>query len=113
MAAMTTALTEFSDTGNSRTYTVPGHTASKPKKVLQRRKVPTGNQVVLEDTVMVLYATEDSTGAVLPQSDSITVTIKRPTSGIAADMTALLTLFREIVASDEFGNTVDTQEYLS
>jgi hypothetical protein len=37
MAAMSTALTEFSDKENSRTFFYTGHTVTKPKLVLQRR----------------------------------------------------------------------------
>jgi hypothetical protein len=39
--------------------------------------------------------------------------IRRPKDGIAADVTAALAIFRDIIAGDEFGNTVSTQEYLS
>lgn len=113
MAAMTTALTEFSDNGNSRTYTSTGHVASKPKLVLQRRRVPSGNQTVLEDTVTVLHGAEDSNGDVLESKVSFSVTIRRPLSAIGADVDAALAVFRDIVAGDEFGNTIDTQEYLT
>lgn len=113
MAAMTTALTEFSDTGNSRTYSQSDHTALKPRLVLQKRKVPTGNQSVIEDTITVLSATPDADGAILPQRVSFTATIRRPKEGASADVTAMLAIFRDIIAGDEFANTVDTQEYLS
>lgn len=113
MAAMTTALTEFADNGNSRTYTFGGHTASEPELVLQKRRVPAGNSQVAEDTITVLEATKDSEGAVLPQKVSFSVTIRRPINGLAADVTSALATFRDIVAGDEFGNTVDTQEWLS
>lgn len=113
MAAMTTALTEFADNGNSRTYTTTGHTAQEPELVLQKRRVPSTNQTVLEDTITVLHSTEDSDGVILPQKVSFSVTVKRPIAGIAADVTAALAIFRDIVAGDEFTNTVDTQEFLS
>jgi len=113
MAAMTTVLTEFADNGNSRTYTQASHTALKPLLVLQKRKVPSGNQTVIEDTVTVLSATEDSDGAILPQRVSFSATVRRPKDGTAADVTAMLAVFRDIVAGDEFANMVDTQEYLS
>lgn len=113
MAAMSTALTEFSDNGNSRTYTYTGHTAAKPQLVLQKRRVPSGNQKVLEDTVTVLDATEDDDGFVLAQKVSFSVVVRRPIDGQAADVTAALAVFRDIVAGDEFANTVDTQEFLS
>lgn len=112
MAAMTTALTEFSDQGNSRTYTLAGHTALSPELVIQRRRVPAGNQVVAEDNITVLKATEDADGVVLNQKVSMQVIVKRPISGQSADVTSVLSVLRDIVAGDEFANTVDTQEYL-
>lgn len=112
MAAMITALTEFSDKDNSRTYTYTGHTASEPKLVIQKRKLAVGNQEVLEDTVSVISSTEDALGNILESKVVFTATIRRPKSGIAADVTAALAIFRDIVAGDEFGNTVSTQEYL-
>lgn len=113
MAAMTTALTEFSDKENSRTYFYTGHTVSKPKLVLQKRKVPVGNQQTVEDTISVLNGTEDSNGDLLASRVMFTVSVTRPKSGIAADVTAALAVFRDIVAGDEFGLTVTDSRYLS
>jgi hypothetical protein len=113
MAAMSTALTVFADNGNARTYTTSGHTAADPRLVLQRRRVPEGNSTVLEDTVTVLSGTEDSDGAVLPQKVLFTATVRRPISGISARVDSALAIFRDIVAGDEFANTVTTQEWLS
>jgi hypothetical protein len=45
MAAMTTVLTEFSNNGNSRTSTLSGHSATSPKLLIEKRRVPEGNQV--------------------------------------------------------------------
>jgi hypothetical protein len=112
MAAMTTALTEFSDNGNSRTYTYTGHSASEPRLVLQRRRTPTGQNSVIEDTVSVLSSTEDSNGVILDSKVLFTATVRRPINGISADVTAALAIFRDVVAGDEFGNTVSTQEWL-
>jgi hypothetical protein len=113
MTAMSTALIEFSDNGNSRTYALPSNTAQKPQLLLQRRKVPSGNQTVVEDTFTVLSATEDSDGAVLPQRVTFTATVRRPMDGDSADVTAMLAIFRDMVASDNFTNSVNTQEWLS
>lgn len=112
MAAMTTVLTEFSTQGDSRTYTAPAHTVLKPVLVLQKRKIASGNAVVAEDTITVLQATVDADGAALPQKISFSATTRRPVNGQDADVTAAETLFREIIASDNFANVVDTQEYL-
>ncbi len=110
---MTTALTEFADNGNSRTYTYTGHIASEPRLVLQKRRVPSGNQTVVEDTITVLSSTEDSAGEILSSNVTFTVTVARPKSGLAADVTAALAIFRDVVAGDEFTNTVNTQEWLT
>lgn len=112
MAAMTTALTEFSNNGNSRTYTLSGHSALVPKLVLQKRRVPVGSQTVAEDTITVLSATTDADSAVIPQRVTFSVTVRRPVEGDAADVTAMLAVFRDVIAGDEFANTVATQEFL-
>lgn len=112
MAAMTTALTEFADNGNSRTYTYTGHSAAEPRLVLQKRKVPTGNQTVIEDTITVLSSTEDANGDLLPSKVTFSMVVRRPLDGIAADVTAALAIIRDIIAGDEFTNTVSTQEWL-
>jgi hypothetical protein len=109
---MTTVLTEFSDNGNSRTYTQATHTAAKPL-LLQKRKVPSGNEVVIEDTITVLSATEDADAAIMPSRVTFSCIIRRPLGGDAADVTAMLAVFRDIIAGDEFANTVSTQEWLS
>lgn len=112
MAAMTTALTEFSDNGNSRTYTLNSHTAEKPALVIQTRKVPSGNQVMLEDTINVLVATTDVDSAPLQERVSFKVTCRRPLGGNATDLSNALAWIRDIVAGDEFANTCSTQEWL-
>lgn len=112
MASMSTVLTEFADYGNSRTYTQATHSAAEPKLVLQKRKVPSGNQTMIEDSIQVLASTEDSDGAILSPRVTFTVTVRRPIDGIEGDVTAMLAVFRDIVAGDEFANTVSTQEWL-
>lgn len=112
MAAMSTALTEFNDTLNSRTWTYTGHTTSKPKLVIQKRKVPSGNQVVSEDVVSVISGAEDSNGIILPSKIVFTFTCRQPIEAIAADVSAAFAVFRDVVAGDELGTTVTTQNYL-
>lgn len=112
MSAMTTVLTEFADSGNSRTYSQPLHTVLKPSLVLQKRKVPSGTQTVAEDTVTVLQATVDADGATIPQRVSISIIVRRPINGQQADIDAALVTARDLIASDEFTNTVNSQEFL-
>lgn len=112
MAAMNTALTEFADNGNSRTYTYTGHTAVEPRLVIQKRRVPSGAQTIVENTIQVISSTEDSSGALLEPRVLFQATTRSPKDGIAGDVTAALAVFRDIVAGDEFANMVTTQEFL-
>lgn len=112
MAAMTTALTVFSDKENARTYFYTGHSVTKPKIVLQKRRVPSANQEIVEDVVTVLNGTADAAGTLLDSRVSFSVTVRRPKDGVAADVTSALATFRDIVAGDEFGLTVGDQRYL-
>lgn len=112
MAGMSTALTEFSTTGNSKTSTYTGHTALKPKLVIEKRRVPVGDQQVLEYSAKVVAATVDSENAVLPQKISFEVVVRYPALGASADVTAALAIIRDIVQSDDFTNSVNTQGWL-
>lgn len=112
MAAMTTVLTEFSNNGNSRTSTTSGHTAVSPKLVIEKRRVPEGNQTVSEYSCKVVHATEDVDGLVLSNKVSFEVIGRFPLLGQAADVTAALAILRDVVAGDEFGNSITTQEWM-
>lgn len=113
MPAMVTTLTEFSDNGNSRTYVTAGHTVSKPKLVVQRRRVPTGKQVVQEVEIDVVQGTVDTLGEVLPQKVALKVIASYPIGAIEADIAASEIILRDIVASDEFSTAIRTQQFLS
>lgn len=113
MAAQSTALTEFSDKENSRTYTTSGHTMSKPRLVIQKRKVPSGNQTVSEVSIDIIHGTVDSDSNPLVNKYTFSVVSRGPIDGTTADRDAALVILRDIVAGDEFGNAVSTQEYLS
>lgn len=112
MAVMTTVLTEFSTSGNSRTSTITGHTASLPKLVIEKRRVPEGNQTMVEYSFKVVEATQDADSITLAQKVSFEGTVRYPLLGDSTDVTAALAVFRDIIAGDEFGNSVTTQEWL-
>lgn len=112
MGALATALTEFSDNGDSRTYTTAGSTASSPKLVIEKRKVPVGGQTVAEFSCAVVHGTADSDGLVLQQKVSLTATGRYPIDGDAADLAAALVIFRDIVASDEFEASLTSQNWV-
>lgn len=112
MAGMSTVLTEYSTIGDKRTYTTSGHTVVKPKIVVCKRKLPVGNQSVSEFSFSVIHATEDDDGNVLQSKPSMEAVVRQPVNGQATDVTAILAIFRDIVAGDEFGNSVTTAEFL-
>lgn len=109
MAAMSTALTHFASQGDSITYTYTGHTVSDPRIVLQKRRVPSGNKVVQETEITVLSGTQDSTGANIPQRVTFSAKVVYPSTGVYADVTAALAVFRDLVACDEFTTLCATQ----
>lgn len=111
MAVMTTVLKVFNDSSNTRTFTTPAHTAGLPRICLQKRKVPVGAQVMLEDAFTVFYATKDALNVVMPQRISFGAVVRRPLGYTAADLTSAQALFREFVAADEFANMVANQDY--
>lgn len=113
MAAQTTALTEFSTIGDKRTYTTSGHTVSSSKVVVNKRKVPVGSQTMSEFTVEVVHSTTDADSLVLPQKVNFTVVCKFPITGQSTDRDAALLIIRDIIAGDEFSNSVSTGEFLA
>lgn len=109
MAALATTLVHFASQGDNITYTYTGHTVGDPRLVLQKRRVPTGNRVMAETTVTVVSGTQDSTGANIPNRVSFSANIAYPVTGVYADVTAALAIFRDVVASDEFTAMVASQ----
>lgn len=113
MAAMSTALTGFSNNGNTRTYTMTAtHTASKPRLVVQSRRVPSGNQTVLENRLSVIIATTDTAGKVIPERTTAQVIQRKSINGDSADDTLCLSTLRDLVNSDEFGVMWTTQNLI-
>jgi hypothetical protein len=113
MAAMSTSLTEFSTIGDKRVYTLSGHTVSEPKIVICKRVVPTGNKTNSVFEASVIYATKDADGYVLPQRPTFTISCSQPIQGDPSDVTAMLAIIRDIVAGDEYANSVTTGEFLA
>lgn len=112
MAVMTTVLTEFANNGNSRTCTLSNHTAIRPRLVIEKRRVPEGNQTMVEYSFKVIEATVDVNGAVLSNKVSLEAIGRYPLNGDSTDVTATLATFRDIIAGDEFANSLLTQEWL-
>jgi hypothetical protein len=114
MAAMSTALTEFDDSRNSRTWILADHSVMKPRVVIQHRTVPQGSAAsnIAKTSVKVVYGTADTDGNPLEQKVSFEVVPRYPQGADPADIAAALAILRDIVASDEFASTVTTQGYL-
>jgi hypothetical protein len=65
-----------------------------------------------EYSCKVIHATTDADSLVLSQKVSFEAVIRYPILGDSSDIAAALVIFRDIIAGDEFGNSVDTQEWL-
>lgn len=112
MPALATALTQFNDEQDKRTWTVPGHSVASPFLVIQKRKTGVLNGAVAQDNVQIVRGTTDGAGAVLAQRVVLEANVRRPVDADADDIAATLALFREVVASDEFAAMVTTQNYV-
>lgn len=112
MPALAMSLSEFSDKDNSRTWTISGHTVAKPKLLIQKRKIGSVGGASSVDTWTIVQGTVDAAGAVLPGKVVFDVSFRRPIEGASADVTSALSLLRDLVASDEFGAAVTTQNYV-
>lgn len=111
MAAMSTTLNEYTTNGDKRTYSTPGHSMAKPKIVVCKRTVPTGNKTNAGIVWDVVHATTDSEGAILPQRVLFSVGSSYPIQGAVADRDDALTILRDLVASDEFTASVGSGDF--
>lgn len=114
MAGMTTVLTEFSDKENVRTFTISGHSAVRPRLVIQKRSIPASAAGVAESVVQVLRGTVDSDGTPINSKVLFEAKVRYPANigSSETDIASALATFRDIVAGDEFASTVTTQGYL-
>lgn len=112
MAVITTALVEFSDEKDKRTFVLPGHTALKPQMLIQSRRVAASPLASAHNRFQVVYGTVDSAGLPVSGRVAFDLDVRFPASGVAADQTAALAFFRELVASDEFAAAVTGQLYV-
>lgn len=122
MAVMATVLTEFADKENQRTYTVSSnatvganaaHSVSKPRLVIQKRKVPVGNQRVAEVTLALVMATVNSDGTILAEKILMETKVRLPIDGVSTDVDNAETLYRDFVNSDEFSTAIRTQNWVA
>lgn len=111
MASFATTIHEFSDSANSRTYEIDGHTVQAPKLLIQKRKVPTSASGTSSSSMMVVYGTEDDGGNPLQSKVAFGADVRYPVNGQTTDIAAALAVFRDFVASDEFTAMVNSQSY--
>lgn len=112
MASYSTVITGFSESDNKRTYQISGHTVQAPKLLIQKRKVPSTINAVVEDNIEVVYGTTNAAGEILASKVGFSANVRRPADGLAATNTAALAVFRDFVASDQFTAMVTGQSYM-
>jgi hypothetical protein len=76
-----------------------------------------GNQTIAEFSVAVIQAVDGADGGIAPQKVSMEAKVRYPTldadsSDFATIIAAVLVLFRDVVASDEFGTSVTSQNWV-
>lgn len=113
MAAMTTALTLFNMDNNNVTYSYSGHSPSDPRLVIQKRKLAPNADGVAETSIKIVSGTQDAAGDNITPKFTFEAIVRTPINGVAADRDAALVIFRDIIAGDEFSNSVSTQENLA
>lgn len=111
MPNITTPLVDYSQVGNTKTLTAPGHAVSAPRLVIQKRKIPSTSSGVAESDVKVVFGTSDANGP-LSSRVSVEAVVRYPSNGNMDDVASALTLFRELIASDQFQSTVYTQNWI-
>jgi hypothetical protein len=113
MSTITSALVEYADNGNSRTYVAPDHTALRPRLVIQRRKVAGKAGEVAETSIRVVMTQVDANGLTLAAKRTVEVIDRSVVGGVdTAVEAASLALIREIVASDEFAAAITGQLWI-
>lgn len=114
MASFTTVITGVSNTGNSRVYTLPGHTVLRTKYLTQKHKVPVGNQTVAETMLSFGIATVDGSGEDLQEKVGAALTFKTPVKMGASetDVDDMITYVRDFVASDQLVDAIKKQHFV-
>lgn len=112
MAALATELRKLNEYSDTLKLAISSHTAAKPRVVIQKRTTPSGNQVMLTDTVKIVYGTIHPDASPHEQNVILTLTMSRPKDGDLGDLYAARGLMSEIIACDEFVDIMNNQYYL-
>lgn len=104
---MSTALVFKSTINGAVTYTLPNHTAQKPRLLIQTGSEAVGKKRTSSDSIRLVMTAVDAEGTVLPEKDSLEIVIKRAAYGTGANLDASFkTMMLDIFGSDEFWNNV-------
>lgn len=113
MAAQTTALTEFSTLGNTRTSLLATHAVTKPALVIEKRSNVTQNSRIAEYEFALVYGVDDASGAVLPEKLVHRVNVRVPLyMDDATVKAAALAALKDIVNGDEFASSITKMGWL-
>lgn len=112
MANMVTTLRDYANNGNSRTYVTSAHTAAAPRLVIQKRKIASTPTGVAQDDISVLFGFVDANGAPVASKIAFSVNFRRPLNCDPTAQAGALALFREVVASDNFADVVNAQNWV-
>jgi hypothetical protein len=89
-------------------YAFASHTALSIKKLIQKTRIAPSDGKVSENSVNVVFTATDADGAVYPNPISIKATVRVPRGAQSSEVDAALAAFRDVIAGDEFTDTVDT-----
>jgi hypothetical protein len=112
MAAYTTVLKQFSDMGNVRKWSTPGHTIAAPRLLTQKRQEATSPTGVARNSLTFLGGATDANDTLLEARNVIDISVRGPVNGKADEMTALVAVMRDIINSDDFADMVASQAFL-
>jgi hypothetical protein len=113
MAAMTTALKEYSAVGDSVTYGLTGHVPGNPRLLTQKRRVPSGKQTVASTEFALIFGAVDAEAVVLAERVALNVSARLPINRADdTELDAAIAILRDVVNGDEFVASIKNQFFL-
>lgn len=111
MADMTTTLTEYAMSGDSKSFTVAGHTAQLPRLVIQKRRLPASPKGNAQMTTSFIRGAVGADSIPLAGKVAVDVISRFPLEMInmSSEVDAVIALVRDYVASDDFVNGFKSQ----
>lgn len=113
MAAQTTALTEYSTVGNTRTSMLSTHLSTKAALCIEKRSNISSKSRVIEKKFTLVHGVDDSNGEVLAEKLAFEAVVRVPMyMDDATVMTAAKAAFLDIVNGDEFAASITNAGWL-